>query len=308
MGFWHSIAHFSAFMNPSGDALMGALKGYFDESGKEDDPQFADSAVSVAGYVTTVDSWRDIEARWKAVLDRPEFGVPYLHMKEFAHFKPGSPFESWKGDEPRREALIAALALVVRQSDLTGAGAIVRVPDLVRFNSDNGLQIQAYPFGVYATLVELSRRYPNESIETIWDKVERHHTKLALARDYADSDISSPGCGAQIEMFPLEKCRSSKDIPALQIADFIAYELLKAHRDRNDWFLTEEPKIEPVMWGASQADWLQAQGREWPGNRKSYMAWQGGPTSPRPMDGHTWTYKSLTHRHRQRQGIWSVPV
>ena len=99
---------------------MAALKGYFDESGKENDPQFADSAVGVGGYVTTVNSWRDIESRWTAVLTLPEFGVPYLHMKEFAHSSPGSPFETWKGDEPRRAAFMAALSRVIRQSDLIG--------------------------------------------------------------------------------------------------------------------------------------------------------------------------------------------
>ena len=289
---------------------MGALKGYFDESGKEDDPQFSDSAISVAGYVTTVDSWRDIEARWKAVLDRPEFSVPYLHMKEFAHFKPGSPFESWKGDEPRRAEFISALARVIRQSDLVGAGSIVRVPDLAKFNNDNGLKLEAYPFAVYGSLIEMSRRYPNDVIETVWDKVDRHASQMALAREYADSDASNPGCGAKIELTPLEKARSSKDIPALQIADFLAYELLKAHRDRNDWFLTEEPNVAPVMWGASQYDWLAKNGREWPGNRKSYLSLFGGnlmgPEAPRPIDGRTWTYRSLTHCHHLRNGIWSV--
>ena len=63
---WLSITYFSAFVQPPGGTLMAALKGYFDESGKENDPQFADSAVSVAGWVTTVDSWRDIEAKWVA--------------------------------------------------------------------------------------------------------------------------------------------------------------------------------------------------------------------------------------------------
>lgn len=113
-----------------------------------------------------------------AVLARPEFDVPYLHMKEFAHSKPGSPFEAWKGDEPRRAAFLAALAKVIRQSDLAGVGAIVRVPDLLRFNRDYGLDLQAYPLGVYASLIELSRRYPNRDVETLWDKVDRHNAMI----------------------------------------------------------------------------------------------------------------------------------
>jgi hypothetical protein len=286
---------------------MAALKGFFDESGKEDDPQFADSAISVAGYVTTCDSWTDIEAQWNAVLKLPEFDVPYLHMKEFAHSKPGSPFETWKNDESRRAAFLAALTQVIRQSDLVGVGALVRVPDLARFNRDRGLTLQAYPFCVYASLIELSRRYPNVRIETVWDKVDRHAEMIAMARDYADSDISNPECGQKIEINSLEKAFGSKDVPALQIADFAAYELLKAHRDRNDWFKDEEPFVQPIMWGQSQYNWLAARGREWPGNRKSYRALFGGKMTdpPRPMEGRTWTYKSLMRCHCSRRGIWS---
>jgi hypothetical protein len=46
---WLSITFLSAFVRPPGDALMAALKGYFDQSGKENDPQFADSAICVGG-------------------------------------------------------------------------------------------------------------------------------------------------------------------------------------------------------------------------------------------------------------------
>ena len=286
---------------------MAALKGYFDESGKEDDPQFATSAISVAGYVASADSWRDIEDRWQAVLNLPDFDVPYLHMKEFAHSKPGSPFESWKNDEPRRAAFIAVLAQVIRQSDLVGVGAIVRVPDLLRFNYDHDLCLQAYPFGVYASLIALSRRF-NVTVETLWDKVDRHNAMIQLARDYADSDRANPGVGANVEINPLEKNLSSKKIPALQLADFAGYELLKAHRDRNDWFLNEEPFIKPIMWGASQWNWLAAQGRQWPGNRKSYLSLFGGkltgPEAPRPIEGRTWTNNSLLKIHCARRGNW----
>jgi hypothetical protein len=293
---------------------MAALKGYFDESGKEDDPQFADSAISVGGYVTTADSWQDIEAKWVAVLALPEFGVPYLHMKEFAHSKPGSPFETWKGDEPRRMAFMAVLSEVIRQSDLTGVGAIIRVPDLWRFNRDYGLDLQAYPLGVYGALIELSRRYPNGVVETLWDKVERHSALIALARSYAGSDRGNPGCGDNVEIMALEKARSSKEIPALQIADFAAYELLKSHRDKNDWFKNEEPFVHPLDWFKSQFQWWHSRTlaarktSSWPNERKSYLALFGGPmmgtNAARPMEGRTWTYRGLVHTHIARRGIW----
>lgn len=60
-----SITDLSAFVRPPGHSLMGAFKGYFDESGKEDDPRFANSAISVAGYVTSVDAWYGSRKRGK---------------------------------------------------------------------------------------------------------------------------------------------------------------------------------------------------------------------------------------------------
>lgn len=295
---------------------MAALKGYFDESGKEDDPQFADSAICVGGWVTTADSWLDIEARWAAVLDRPEFNVPYFHMKEFAHSKPGSPFETWKDDEPRRAAFVAALAGVIRQSDLAGAGAIVRVPDLLRFNRAYGLDLQAYPLGVYGTLIELSRRYRGVTVETLWDKVDRHNALMQMARDYADSDRANPGCGDNVQINPLEKALSAKDVPALQVADFAVYELLKSHRDKNDWFKNEEPFVRPMDWFKSQFTWWlnraqsTRQNTAWPDERRSYLALFGGPLvgegHVRPMEGRTWTYNALVKCHCDRRGIWSA--
>jgi len=157
---WLPIS-FSAFVQPPGNAPMAALKGYFDESGKEDDPQFADNAICVGGWITTFNSWHRIETAWRTVLDRPEFGVPYLHMREFAHSKPGSPFETWKDDEAKRAAFLSALTQVIRQSDLVGVGAIVRVPDLQWFNRDYGLDLKAYTLArptIFYRLVRSERK------------------------------------------------------------------------------------------------------------------------------------------------------
>ncbi len=137
---------------------MAAFRGYFDESGKENDPKLKDSACVVAGYVTHRDSWADTEKRWMGVLS--QFNLPYMHMKEFAHSEKDTPFESWRGDEKRRAALINALTGVISNSDLFGVGAVIRLPDLRRFNEESGLSLNAYSFGMYACLCELSKKYP----------------------------------------------------------------------------------------------------------------------------------------------------
>jgi hypothetical protein len=222
---------------------MVAFEGYFDESGKEDDPYLADSGCAVAGYVTTAYSWLEIESEWQAVLARPEFKVDYLHMKEFAHSVPGSPFESWRDDAGRRAAFLSALGDVIRKSDLFGVGAVIRLSDLRRFNAEEGLSLNAYSLGIYACLIELSQKYPSQTVKTIWDRgVANQELLIARAREYAATDKYYPGCGNGVQITPLRGVvegteppvdRSSRNVPALQIADFAAYELLKSHRDKN---------------------------------------------------------------------------
>jgi len=58
---------------------------YFDVSGTRLDSDI----ISVAGFVSDVQQWLKFEEEWREVLG--EFGVPYLHMRKFAHFK--GPFE-----------------------------------------------------------------------------------------------------------------------------------------------------------------------------------------------------------------------
>jgi hypothetical protein len=52
---------------------------YFDESGQEDQPGY----FGIAGFVGAVAQWNVLEGRWTKALH--DVGVPYLHMREFAH-------------------------------------------------------------------------------------------------------------------------------------------------------------------------------------------------------------------------------
>ncbi|MGO9134893.1 MAG: hypothetical protein ACLP8A_12735 [Methylovirgula sp.] len=289
---------------------MAALKGYFDESGKENDPQFANSAVAAAGYVTTVDSWRDIEVKWNTILSK--FEVPYLHMREFAHSEEGTPFEGWKRDEPKRSAFLAELIEVIKKSDLFGVGAVVRLPDLRRFNQDFSSKIEAYPLSVYACMIELTKKYPEQRIETVWDKVDKHGQQIATARDYAETDGYYGNCGKEIAIFPLKGSFNSRQIPALQIADLAVYELLKSHRDKNDWYLNVAPSVEAESRFKSLFDWVIDRAKNndrksviWPDERKSFLGLFGG-RSPRPMEGFVWEYTALVRSHEFRKGVWST--
>jgi len=90
---------------------MAMWTAYHDASGSETSSLKAPMAL--AGLCSTELDWLRFESEWEAVLNHRKFNVPYLHMKEFAHSKPGSPFESWKGQEEKRAAFLAALIRVI---------------------------------------------------------------------------------------------------------------------------------------------------------------------------------------------------
>jgi Protein of unknown function (DUF3800) len=292
---------------------MATFKGYFDESGKEDDPQFADSACAVAGYVAPSESWKIVEADWAKILER--FHVPYLHMNEFAHSLKGSPFETWKNQESRRAEFLHELAGVIANSELSGVAALIRLPDLRRFNSEKGVVLEAYPLGIFACLIELAINFPDTKMETVWDRVDRHEKRIAAARSYAEGEAYYSECGKGIDILALSQNLNSRKVPALQIADFAAYELLKSHRDKNDWFLNEMPKTDPENWASSQAKWsfdrmidaAKAKKKSirtgWPDERKSYLALFHAENA-RPMEGGVWNYQTLCDAHAARNGVW----
>lgn len=85
---------------------------YYDASGTQSDPR---SSLVVAGLISTQQRWERFDKDWAQVLSDPEFNVPYLHMKEFAHSVKGSPFEDWKGKEEKRGRFLASLHGVIKQ-------------------------------------------------------------------------------------------------------------------------------------------------------------------------------------------------
>ncbi len=86
---------------------------YFDAAGGE-----GDGFIVVAGWVSSADLWKRFEVDWRLALARA--GVPYFHMKEFAHSK--GPFQSWEGQEAKRAEFISTLASIIRDYTLFGTG------------------------------------------------------------------------------------------------------------------------------------------------------------------------------------------
>ena len=83
------------------------LVAYFDASGSPEDPGC--HVLTVAGFMTSVEKWRDFDAEWSAMLATEQ--ITCLHMKEFAHSV--GEFRSWKRDETRRRGLMAGASQII---------------------------------------------------------------------------------------------------------------------------------------------------------------------------------------------------
>lgn len=97
------------------------LRIYLDDSGKSDNP--TESITCIAGAISPLQAWKELEREWSEVLCR--FDVPYLHMKEYAHSVPGSPFEKWKGNEEVRTAFLSSLMDIMGRQVLSVIGTTV---------------------------------------------------------------------------------------------------------------------------------------------------------------------------------------
>jgi hypothetical protein len=80
---------------------------YFDASGTKRDSD----VLVIAGFVGEVDQWLRFESEWNDTLTT--FEVPYLHMKEFAHFR--GAFESWNGQEQKRVRFLDRLSRIAQR-------------------------------------------------------------------------------------------------------------------------------------------------------------------------------------------------
>jgi hypothetical protein len=199
---------------------MAVVSGYFDDSrdGK---------VLTLAGYVGGEPHWEVFEEQWAAVLDR--FEVPYFHMKEFGD--PNGVYQKWLPAKDHYEEIkvfMAGLARAIGRSQLKGFGSILRLNDLDRFNAEKGQSLEPYPLAAYANMVWIGNANPKSVINLTFDRTEQISSKLKKAKSYADSDRYYPGVANLIQLNPLNKGLTWRNVRPLQAADFIAWEIRKA--------------------------------------------------------------------------------
>jgi len=287
--------------HPTGRLILVLLRGYFDDSKGEGE----DAYLSLAGYIAPVATWNAFESKWQEALKRA--GLPWLHLKEFA--SPTGIYANWYNGQREHEkiACFQSLIKVIHECQLSPIGAIIRIKDVERFNQEFRLILDSYTLALYFCLLELSLIYPSEELELILDRVPSGHSKIALAKQYINSDQYYPAARTTMSRWniaPLPKPQTFRNTPPIQAADFVAWETRKSATRRDEWFTTVKPHLPPDEWLMSLFMWLaRTQGQViWPeaGDRRSFLELK----KDMPIEGQVWDYQALCGVHKARGATW----
>jgi hypothetical protein len=280
-------------------------KGWFDDTRTEGE------VWSIGGYVGGLHHWQEFDDTWPLALATHD--VPYFHMREMAD--PHGPFAKWhppQQHESERAAFFLDLAKIIGRSGLSAFNCLVRLRDLARFNVEHGLNLDPYALAAYGCMILVGQDYLGFPTELVFDHVEKVQSKLARAREYAESDkyhgaggIHGPdGAFGALVTTGLSEKLTFRDIPALQAADFWAWEYRKNHINLNEWWSIPD---RPQEWGDEQWEHM----RSWVENkfgsfeeatRKSLQELLRRTHRFKPM---IWHYQELCDAHKARGGVWA---
>jgi hypothetical protein len=222
-------------LNPPDERSIVVIRGYFDNSGDENDPQH--NVLTLGSYLANEEQWERFELAWKANLD--EFELPYLHMKEFAHNLPL--FQRFKNDEPERRRFLSNCISIIASCHPHGICHSVRIPDVRRFNAEYGHKIDAFSFCLYTSFIDLRNAYgASNRVELIIDKIEKPYNKIHKAEKYSKTDTFYNNPASTIDTRPLKEPESFINILPMQAADFLVWELRKSTENIDEWYGTRK--------------------------------------------------------------------
>jgi hypothetical protein len=285
--------------------MVAAVEFYGDESGDPSDPQC--NVLVLAGFAAAANDWKNFSDLWDQYILK-EHKVPYIHMREFHHFV--GPFERFKNDRPATESLLQDIATVIRVSGLRGAGAALILSELAKYNSANSLALDPYGLCLYVTFGNLNAGYMNARrhlpLHMIFDRAPHGHSRAEVFLELLETDRlfqqqQKSGLVDVPVVIPLpHKSTDSRRIPALQAADFAAWEFRKAIDLKMKWFLNVKPHLPDQLQATIHKSMIEYQAREkniaevtaenyWTTRERRSFAnlLMHGITSYRVMDFHT---------------------
>ena len=209
---------------------MGAFKGYFDDSSSSSDP--ACNCVVFAGYIgDSAEEWPNLEEHWSIALRKA--GVPYLHMKELMHIdaKPtgSSVYEKWRGRPNEVNAFLLDMAAIINSTALTPVASAVEKSALANLNKKHGLSgseaLEAETMAIYACCWLAQDAFGEHvQIEIQADRVTKPSRRLGKVEEISEHESREVPLGDYITVAFRPQSDSSRNWPALQVADFFAWE------------------------------------------------------------------------------------
>ena len=290
-----NLRDFSIFLTPPKGFQMAAIRGWLDDSRR-------DAIWCVGGYIGGEFQWEHLEEHWPKALQTAN--VPYFHMKEMG--KPNGVFAKWyppQEHEPERRAFLSSLTTIIANSHLFGILSVARCGDLDRFNKERGLALEPYPLAAYGCMLLAARQnLKGMPIQLVFDRVEKVKSKLATARAYAEADrywqrecdaVTVGGIGPAIRL---------EQLPAMQAADFVAWEFRKAQERLEEWHATTDvPADVDKAWEQLEQWIVQKYGSHEASARKSAIAL----IEPQRFANLVWDYRTLNELHELRGGVWA---
>ena len=257
--------------NPPDDAVVCVVSvnlGFFDNSGDAEDPQH--KVLTVGGFFANESQWAKFEDSWKTNLSA--YQVPYLHMKEFAHFL--GPFAIFKDhDEERRNFLRGCI------SAISGAGITqsvchgIRLKDVGTFNKEYNKSVDPFSFCLYIAFIDIQARFGRDThIELIIDRFSKVTKKIYLAEEYSRTDVFFHHPAFNIAARSLSEDLSFKDVMPLQAADFLVWELRKSQAKYDEWFEIRKPGSQKGQWFPELLEWSIEKWVTVPNERRSLLA------------------------------------
>ena len=195
------------------------IYGYLDETGHSSDERQRFNGM--AGFLAQKDEWERVEKKWMATLKL--FGIPFFHMKDFAHSR-GS-FAGWS--EPKRRQLFGKLLTHLESINPIPIGVIFDMEAFRRLPPEKLKHLtEPYMLSCSAMLSLTGGMLDAIGVKTrttiiFSEQVEfrqcaRDYYRYAVSRDSVVSKlIAPPEFGDMREVVPL------------QAADIMAYELYK---------------------------------------------------------------------------------
>jgi hypothetical protein len=200
-------------------AMVTEFTAWYDASGAEDDP--TRRPLGVCGLVSTEKDWLGFEKDWQAVLEDPEYRVPFLHMKQFTQFRP--PFdEDWRGNEEKRAGFLTRLSKVIQ--DHVKYCWVVHIP-LHSFEAVNKDYMLKETFGGPYTLAAfLSWGSMEEWVGKTHPGQPLHHVFEAGDRGQDFFQAFLKWAGIYVSIRKAQDQKTGKWWTPFQAADYMAYE------------------------------------------------------------------------------------